>query len=84
MLLITDKIVLIKHNRNMTQWPIYLIISNLSYKIWKLWLRSRRMMVGLISIYKKDSLKIKIEIYHRTIRIIIKNIFKFLFLGIVI
>ncbi len=41
-------------------------------------------MVGFISIYKGDSLEVKIEIYHETIGMIIKDIFKSLFSYIVV
>lgn len=37
-------------------------------------------MVSLIFLRKKNSLKIKIEIYYQTIKVIIKSIFKFFFL----
>lgn len=37
------------------------------------------MMISLIPINKKDSLKVKIEIYHQTIKVITKDIFKSLF-----
>ena len=33
MLLVTDKTVLTKHVRDMTQWPVYLTIGNLSHEI---------------------------------------------------
>lgn len=42
------------------------------------------MMIDFIPIYKKDSLKSKIEIYHWIIKVIIKSMFKFFLLYIVI
>lgn len=41
-------------------------------------------MIGFISIYKKDIVKVKIEINHQTMKIIKKNIFKSLFLYMII
>lgn len=41
------------------------------------------MMIGLISIYKRDSLKVIIKIYHQPIGTIIKDKFNSLFLCIV-
>lgn len=37
------------------------------------------MIINFISIYKETYLKVKIEIYYQTIRLIIKNMFKFFF-----
>ena len=37
-------------------------------------------MIGLIPIYKRDSLEVKIEIYHQTMGMITKSIFKSLFM----
>ena len=68
MLLVIDKIVLIKHAKNIVQWPVYLIIGNFSHKIRRLRSRPKEMMIGLILIYKNDSLEVKIEIYHQTMR----------------
>lgn len=48
----------------MAQWPVYLIIGNLSHKIQRSQIKSRIIMIGLISIYKKDFFEIKIEIYY--------------------
>lgn len=56
----------------MAQCPVYLIIGNLSHKIQRLGIRLRGMIVGLIPIHKRDFLKIKIEIYYQTMRVIIK------------
>lgn len=39
-------------------------MGNLYYEIWKLRIRSKEMMVNLIFINKKDSFKVKIEIYY--------------------
>ena len=84
MLLAIDKIVLTEYIKNITKWSVYITISNLSYEIKRLWSRSEKMIVGLIPIDKRDFLEVKIEIYHQTIRIIIKKIFKSLFLYIVV
>ena len=71
-LLAIDKIVLIKHLEDIAQWPIYLTIGNLSYEIQRSPIRPGGMIVGLISIYKRNFFKIKIEIYYQTIKIITK------------
>lgn len=42
----------------------------MSYEIRKSWIKTRRMMVDIISIYIKNSFKIKIEIYLQKIEII--------------
>ncbi len=84
LLLATDKIVLTKHVGDMAQWPVYLTISNLNHEIRRSRSRPREIMVGLIPIHKGDSLEIEIEIYHQTMGIIIKSMFKFLLLCIVV
>lgn len=42
------------------------------------------MMIGIIFIYKRDCLKFEIEIYYQIISVIIKSIYKSLFLYIVV
>lgn len=69
----TNKTVLTKHARDMAQWPIYLTISNLSHKIWRLQVRSERIIIGLIPIHKSDQFNVKIEIYYQTIGVITKS-----------
>ena len=69
-LLATNKTVLTKHARDIAQKLIYLTIGNLSHEIQRSQIKPGGIMVGLISINKRDSLKIKIEIYHQTIGII--------------
>ncbi len=64
------------HMVDMAQWPVYLTIDNLSHEIRRSWSRSGGMMVGLILIHKRDSLEVKMEIYHQTMRIITISIFK--------
>ena len=71
-LLATDKMVLIEHAKDLAQWPVYLTIGNLSYEIQRSRIRPGRIIVSLIFIYKKDSLKVKMEIYYQTIEVIIK------------
>ena len=83
-LLATYKTVLTKSARDMVQWPIYLTICNLRHEIRKSQIRLGGIIIGLIPIYKRDSLKVKIKIYYQTIRVIIKNIFKSLLLCIVV
>ena len=61
-----------KYVGDMAQWPVYLTIGNLSYEIGRLQIRSGGIIVDLISIYKKDFLEVKMEIYHRTMRVITK------------
>lgn len=80
----TDKTYLIEHARHMAQWPVYLTIGNLSHEVRRLQLRLRGMMIGPITIYKKDFLEVKIEIYHQTMEVIIKGMFKSLFLCMVV
>lgn len=41
-------------------------------------------MIGFIPIYKKDSLEVKMKIYHKTIEMIKKDIFKSLLFYIVV
>ena len=72
MLLVTDNKILIEYIEDMAQWLVYLTICNLTHKIQISRIRPREMMVDLISIYKKDSLKVKIEIYHQTLGVITK------------
>lgn len=59
--------------RDIVQWPVYLTTGNSSHKIWRLRIRLRGMMVGFIPIHKEDSFDMKIEIYHRTMRVITKS-----------
>ncbi len=84
MLLVIDKTVLTKHVGDMAQWPVYLTIGNLSHEIKRSRSRSRGMMVGLIPIHKRDSLEVKMEIYHQTIGMITKGMFKSLLSCIVV
>ncbi len=84
MLLATDKIVFIEYARDMVQWPIYLIIGNLSHEIRRSRSRPGGMMVGLIPIHKGDLLQVKIEIYHQTMGMITKGMFKSLLSCIVV
>lgn len=65
------------------QWSIYLAIGNLSYNIQRLEIRSGKIIVGLIPIYKNDFLDVKIKIYYQTIGIITKNKSKYPVLQIV-
>ncbi len=83
-LLATDKIVLIEHAEDMAQWPIYLTIGNLSHEIRRSRSRPRGMMVDLIPIYKGESLEVKMEIYHQTMGMITKSVFKSLLSCIVV
>ena len=69
---------------NMAQWPVYLTIGNLSYEIKRSQSRFWGMMVDLIPIHKRDSLKVKIEIYYQTIGMITKDMFKSLLLCIIV
>ncbi len=84
MLLATDKIVLTNHMENMVQWPVYLIIGNLSNKIRRSRSRPGGMIAGLIPIYKRDFLEVKIEIYYQTMGMITKDMFKSLFWYIIV
>lgn len=52
---------------------MYLTLGNLSYKIQRSRVRLRKIIVNLISIYKKDLFDVKIEIYYQTMRIITKS-----------
>ncbi len=79
-LLATDKTVLIEHMGDIAQWPVYLTIGNLSHEIRRSRSRPGGMMVGLIYIYKGDSLEVKMEIYHQTMGMITKDMFKSLLL----
>ena len=72
MLLAINKTVHTKHEGDMAEWPAYLTINNLSHEIQRSRIRPRRLIVGLISIYKEDCLKVKIEIYHQIIGVITK------------
>ncbi len=84
MLLAIDKIVLTEHVRDMAQWPVYLTIGNLSHEIRRSRLKTGGMVVSLISIHKGDSLEVIMEIYHQTMGMIIKSMFKSLLLYIVV
>ncbi len=84
MLLATDKTVLTEHAGDMVQWPVYLIIGNLSHEIRRSRSRPGGMMVGLIPIHKGDSLEVKMEIYHQTMGMITKGVFKSLLSCIVV
>ncbi len=68
----------------MAQWPVYLIIGNLSYEIRRSRSRPGEMMVSLIPIYKGDSLEVTIEIYYQTMGMITKGVLKSLFLYILV
>lgn len=69
-----NKTMFTKHKENIAQFSIYLVIGNLSYKIWRLRVRLREIIVYFIFIYKNNLFSIKIRIYHQIIRIIIKDI----------
>lgn len=68
----TNKTILTKHAKNMAQLSVYLIIGNLSYEIRRLQVKLKGMIIGFISIYKKDLFDVKIKIYHQTIGVITK------------
>lgn len=65
-LLTINKIILIEHIENKINYFIYLIIRNLSYKIWKSWIKLKKMIVSFIFIYKWDLFDDKIKIYYKT------------------
>ncbi len=69
-LLATDKTVLTEYTKNMAQWPVHLTIGNLSHEIRRSQIRQWGMIVGLIPIHKRDSLEVKMEIYHQTMGVI--------------
>lgn len=54
----------LKYTKNIAQWPIYLTLDNLSYKIWRLKIKSKEIIISFISIYKNDLISIKIKIYY--------------------
>ncbi len=83
-LLATDKTVLNKHLGDMAQWPVYLTIGNLSHEIRRSRSRAGGMRVSLIPTHKGDPLEIKIEIYHQTMGMIRKSVFKSLLSCIVV
>ncbi len=83
-LLATDKTVLTEHTGDMAQWPVYLTIGNLSHEIRRSRSRPGGIMVGLIPIYKGDSVEVKMEIYHQTMGMITKGMFKSLLSCIVV
>lgn len=83
-LLATNKIVLIEHIGDITQWPIYLTICNSSHEIRRPRIRFLGIIISFIPIYKGNSLKLKIDIYYQTMGVIIKGIFKFLLLYIIV
>ncbi len=80
----THKKVFTKHMGDMVQLFVSLTIGNLSHEIRRSWSRPGKMIVSLIPIIKKDYLEIKIEIYHQTIGMITKDMFKSLLSCIVI
>ncbi len=63
---------LTEHEGDMAQWPVYLIIGNLSHEIQRSQTRPGGMMVGLILVDKGDFLEVKIEIYNQTMGVITK------------
>ncbi len=84
MLLVTDKTVLTEHVEDMAQWLVYLTIGNLSHEIRMSQSRPGGIMVGLIRIHKRDSLEVKIEIYHQIMGMITKSMFQSLLSYIVV
>lgn len=52
---------------------IYLIINDLSYNIQSSWIKLRKIIVGLIFIYKGNLFSIKIIIYYQIMSIIKKT-----------
>lgn len=79
-LLAIDKTVFTKYIINMAQLLIYLTIGSLSHEIWSLQIRFEKMIIGFISIHRRDFLKVKIKIYNKiTIGVITKGMFKFFF-----
>ena len=71
--LATNKTVFTKYAKDMAQWHVYLTIGNLSHEIQKSQVRPKRIIVGLIPMYKDDLLSMKMEIYHQTMKVISKN-----------
>lgn len=71
-MLATNKTIFTKYAKIIMQWPVYLIIVNFGYKIQRLRIKPRRMIVGLIFIHERNSLKVKIKIYYQTMGVIIK------------
>ena len=61
-----------KYTESIAQLPVYLTIGNLSYEIRRSRIKPGRMIVGLISIHKRDSLEVEMEIYYQTIGVITK------------
>lgn len=74
----------IEYIEDIVQCSIYLTIGNLSHEIWKSLKNIREMIIEPIYMYKKDSLKVKIKIYHQTLAVIIKSIFKSFLLYIIV
>lgn len=69
-LLSSDKIQLSTIVFNRAFCPIYFTISNLNYKTRKKYKKSSKFLLGLISIYKKNNIDIKLDIYYISLRII--------------
>ena len=56
---------------------IYLIIENLDAETRKNQVRSKTMQLGFLSIMKLKNIKIKIEVYHRALKVIFKHKLQF-------
>ena len=66
--LATNKTVLTQHYKNLTAWSIYVTIENLNQKIQQKKTQSANVLLKLISIIKKNSNNLKIEIYYSALK----------------
>ncbi len=75
-LLITDKIMLIQHHENKFAWSIYIIVDNLNQATWWKQNKSSVILLKFISSTKHANEDLKRELYHRSLKIILKREFK--------
>ncbi len=75
-LLATDKIMLTQHHENKFEWSVYIIIDNLNWTTWRKQNRFNVILLKFISSTKHANENLKRELYHRSLKIILKREFK--------
>ncbi len=75
-LLATDKIMLTQHHENKFAWSVYIIVDNLNQATWWKQNKSSVILLKFISSTKHANEDLKRELYHRSLKIILKREFK--------
>ncbi len=75
-LLTTDKIMLTQHHEDKFAWSVYIIIDNLNQAIWWKQNKFNVILLKFISLTKHVNEDLKRELYHCSLKIILKREFK--------